>query len=65
MRMARNCTRREIRSDDRLQRLRNLMLAALVIVFRERHAFKPGETIRLMPDAGKSHVFDGASGHRL
>ena len=34
-------------------------------VFRERHDFKPGETIRLKPDAARAHLFDAASGMRL
>ena len=34
-------------------------------VFRERHEFKPGERIRLKPDATRAHLFDAASGMRL
>ena len=34
-------------------------------VFRERHAFRPGETIRLRPDPHRAHLFDAASGMRL
>ncbi len=34
-------------------------------VFRERHAFRPGETIRLRPDPVRAHLFDAASGIRL
>ena len=34
-------------------------------VFRERHAFKPGETIHLRPDPTRAHLFDAASGIRL
>ena len=34
-------------------------------VFRERHAFRPGETIRLKPDPRRAHLFDAASGLRL
>ena len=34
-------------------------------VFRERHAFRPGETIRLRPDPVRAHVFDAGSGARL
>ncbi len=34
-------------------------------VFRERHAFRPGETIRLRPDSARAHLFDAASGVRL
>ena len=34
-------------------------------VFRERHVFTPGSTIRLAPDAPRAHLFDAASGVRL
>jgi multiple sugar transport system ATP-binding protein len=34
-------------------------------VFRDRHAFRPGETIRLRPDPSRAHLFDAASGTRL
>ena len=34
-------------------------------VFRERHHFKPGETIRLRPDPARAHLFDASSGMRL
>ncbi len=34
-------------------------------VFRERHEFRPGETIRLKIDADRAHLFDAASGARL
>ncbi len=34
-------------------------------VFRDRHAFRPGETIRLRPDPARAHLFDAASGVRL
>ena len=34
-------------------------------VFRERHEFRPGLTIRLKPDASRAHLFDAASGVRL
>jgi multiple sugar transport system ATP-binding protein len=37
----------------------------LAVVFRERHAFKPGSTIHLLPDATHAHLFDAASGARL
>jgi multiple sugar transport system ATP-binding protein len=37
----------------------------LSVVFRERHAFEPGSTIRLLPDRLHSHLFDAASGQRL
>ncbi len=34
-------------------------------VFRERHEFKPGSTIRLRPVASRAHLFDAANGNRL
>ena len=34
-------------------------------VFRERHAFRPGETIHLRPDPARAHLFDATSGMRL
>jgi multiple sugar transport system ATP-binding protein len=34
-------------------------------VFRDRHAFRPGETIRLRPDPARAHLFDPGSGMRL
>ncbi len=34
-------------------------------VFRERHDFQPGSTIRLVPDLDRAHLFDAASGVRL
>lgn len=34
-------------------------------VFRERHAFAPGETIHLVPDADHLHCFDAATGQRI
>jgi multiple sugar transport system ATP-binding protein len=34
-------------------------------VFRERHTFTPGSTIRLLPDASRAHLFDAASGKAL
>ncbi|HET8748440.1 MAG TPA: sn-glycerol-3-phosphate ABC transporter ATP-binding protein UgpC [Ramlibacter sp.] len=34
-------------------------------VFRDRHAFRPGEVIRLRPDPARAHLFDPASGMRL
>jgi multiple sugar transport system ATP-binding protein len=35
------------------------------VVFRERHNFTPGSTIRLNPDLQHSHLFDAGSGKRL
>jgi multiple sugar transport system ATP-binding protein len=34
-------------------------------VFRDRHEFQPGETIRLRPDPARAHLFDAATGARL
>jgi multiple sugar transport system ATP-binding protein len=34
-------------------------------VFRERHDFRAGEAIRLMPDFARAHVFDATSGKSL
>jgi multiple sugar transport system ATP-binding protein len=34
-------------------------------VFRDRHAFRPGEIIRLRPDPGRAHLFDAGTGVRL
>ena len=37
----------------------------VAVVFRERHAFQPGDRITLVPDLGAVHLFDAASGARL
>jgi multiple sugar transport system ATP-binding protein len=37
----------------------------LTSVFRDRHAFRPGEIIRLRPDPARAHLFDPHSGMRL
>ncbi len=37
----------------------------LAAVFRERHDFAPGSTIRLQPDAQRAHLFDASTGERL
>jgi len=37
----------------------------VVAVFRERHQFNPGDTIRLKPDATLVHLFDEVTGKRL
>jgi multiple sugar transport system ATP-binding protein len=37
----------------------------IIAVFRERHRFKPGQMIRLKPDARLVHLFDEATGERL
>ncbi|MBS0434954.1 MAG: sn-glycerol-3-phosphate ABC transporter ATP-binding protein UgpC [Proteobacteria bacterium] len=35
------------------------------VVFRERHDFAPGSTIRLQPDLQRAHLFDAESGKSL
>jgi multiple sugar transport system ATP-binding protein len=37
----------------------------IVAVFRERHAFAPGQSIRLRPQADCVHLFDSSSGQRI
>ena len=37
----------------------------IIAVFRERHRFKPGQLIRLKPDARLVHLFDETTGERL
>ena len=37
----------------------------IVAVFRERHLFKPGERISLIPQPGAIHLFDADTGRRL
>ena len=37
----------------------------IIAVFRERHAFKPGDKIRLKPNPQLVHLFDQPSGQRL
>jgi multiple sugar transport system ATP-binding protein len=37
----------------------------IIAVFRERHAFKPGDKIRLKPDPRVVHLFDEPTGQRL
>ena len=37
----------------------------LSAVFRERHDFAPGSTIRLQPDLQRAHLFDADAGQRL
>jgi multiple sugar transport system ATP-binding protein len=37
----------------------------MAAVFRERHDFRPGETIRLAPDPERIHLFDAQSGRSL
>jgi multiple sugar transport system ATP-binding protein len=34
-------------------------------VFRERHEFRAGDAIRLMPDHERTHLFDAGSGKSL
>ena len=37
----------------------------IIAIFRERHAFAPGQTIRLKPRAPVAHLFDASSGQRI
>jgi multiple sugar transport system ATP-binding protein len=37
----------------------------LTAVFRERHEFRAGETIHLVPDHQRTHLFDAESGKTL
>jgi multiple sugar transport system ATP-binding protein len=37
----------------------------ITCVFRERIAARPGETIRVAPDVGLTHLFDTSDGSRL
>ncbi len=37
----------------------------VLAVFRERHTFKPGDTVRLKPDPRLVHLFDETTGERL
>jgi multiple sugar transport system ATP-binding protein len=37
----------------------------LTAIFRERHDFRPGQRIALMPDVPRTFVFDSATGKRL
>ena len=37
----------------------------MVALFRERHDFKPGDTLHLKPRLDKVHLFDAETGRRL
>lgn len=37
----------------------------IIVVFRERHAFRPGERIKVAPTPGHMHLFDAETGNRL
>jgi multiple sugar transport system ATP-binding protein len=37
----------------------------IAAIFRERHAFEPGQKIRLRPRAPVAHLFDASSGQRI
>jgi multiple sugar transport system ATP-binding protein len=37
----------------------------IVAVFRDRHDFKPGETVHLRPRPDQAHLFDGQTGRRI
>ena len=43
----------------------NIAGVEVTSVFRDRHAFRPGEMIRLRPDPRRAHLFDAGSGARL
>ena len=34
-------------------------------VFRERHEFRAGDVVRLLPDHSRTHLFDAQSGKSL
>jgi len=48
-----------------LQVVAKLGGADIIAVFRERHNFRPGDTIRLKPDPRLVHLFDESTGQRL
>jgi multiple sugar transport system ATP-binding protein len=48
-----------------LQVVAKLGGADIIAVFRERHAFKPGDAIRLKPEARLAHLFDATTGQRI
>jgi multiple sugar transport system ATP-binding protein len=37
----------------------------IVVLFRDRHDFKPGDTLRLAPRPDLAHIFDSTTGKRL
>jgi multiple sugar transport system ATP-binding protein len=37
----------------------------LLALFRERHLFQPGQSIRLKPRKDAAHIFDTATGKRI
>ncbi|TIN58980.1 MAG: TOBE domain-containing protein, partial [Mesorhizobium sp.] len=37
----------------------------MVALFRERHDFKPGDTLKLKPRLDQIHLFDAETGKRL
>jgi multiple sugar transport system ATP-binding protein len=47
------------------QLLAKLGSQSVLAVFRERHTFKPGDTVRLKPDPRLVHLFDRTTGERL
>ena len=48
-----------------IQILAHIGNTQITALFRERHSFRPGEEIRLIPIPGNIHLFDGASGKRI
>jgi multiple sugar transport system ATP-binding protein len=45
--------------------VRGIALGNISCVFRERLSARPGDTIRILPDADKAHLFDAETGRRL
>jgi len=37
----------------------------VVVLFRDRYSFKPGQTVHLRPRADQTHLFDRETGVRL
>jgi multiple sugar transport system ATP-binding protein len=37
----------------------------VAVVFKERHKFRPGDKLNLMPHAGTIHLFDKETGDRI
>jgi multiple sugar transport system ATP-binding protein len=48
-----------------LQVVARLGDSEIIVVFRERHQFKPGDKIRLKPDPRLIHLFDETTGKRF
>mgnify|MGYP005870215517 CR=1 FL=1 len=48
-----------------LQVVADVAGAPVVAVFRDRHALKPGDHVRLLPDAAKAHLFRTSDGEHV